>query len=116
MEAVGFVGGASDGRAKLTIALPNLAGPRSFLADPYAQFQAERQLRGAGLTLLAIYHSHPGGGTQLSEVDKIFGARKDVLHVVVALNRSHYLGEEIRAFRVLGSSAKEVEIHREAAG
>ena len=58
-EGVGILGGSEDGQVLEAIPLPNLGGPRAFLADPHAQFLAERRLRGAGRRVLAVYHSHP---------------------------------------------------------
>jgi proteasome lid subunit RPN8/RPN11 len=50
--------------------LVNLApDDRSFLADPYSQYRALQRLRAGKLTLLAIYHSHPGGGVVPSAED-----------------------------------------------
>lgn len=114
MEAVGILGGDACGRVTVAIPLPNLAGPKVFLADPLAQFQAERALRQAGLTLLCIYHSHPGGGVQLSEVDRAFAAHRSIAHMVIALARRHRPGEEMRAYRVNQNTIVEVEIRIEA--
>ncbi len=110
MEAVGILGGHADGRAAIAIPLPNLAGPKAFLADPLAQYQAERELRQAGLTLLAVYHSHPGGGTRLSAVDQTFAARLPVMQVVIALARLHRAGEELRAYQIREGMITEVPI------
>jgi [CysO sulfur-carrier protein]-S-L-cysteine hydrolase len=114
MEAVGVLGGYASGRVMVAIPLPNLAGPKAFLADPLAQFQAERTLRQAGLTLLSIYHSHPGGGVQLSEVDRAFVAHWSIVHVVIALARWHRPDEEMRAYRVNQGTVVDVEIRIEA--
>ena len=43
-EGVGILGGSEDGQVLEAIPLPNLGGPRAFLADPHAQFLAERRL------------------------------------------------------------------------
>ncbi len=113
MEAVGLLGGHPDGSATLAIPLLNLAVPRAFLADPLAQFKAERQLKQSGLHLLAIYHSHPGGGSQLSPEDIVFAQRWPCPQIVIALERPYQSGEEIRAYQVLRHDVTEVEIHIE---
>jgi [CysO sulfur-carrier protein]-S-L-cysteine hydrolase len=108
MEAVGILGGHPNGRVFQAIPLPNLAGPRAFLADPRSQYEAERRLRRLGLALLAIYHSHPGGGAQLSPADRAFATHLPVVHVVIALARTWRPREQIRAYRIREGVALEV--------
>ena len=100
MEAVGMVGGHANGRAVVVIELPNLAGPFEFFADPFAQYRAERRLAEAGLTLLAIYHSHPGGGLQLSPADVHFARRWPCAHIVVVPDATGQGRDGLRAYRV----------------
>jgi proteasome lid subunit RPN8/RPN11 len=107
-EAVGLLGGDANGRATVAVPLPNLAGARAFVADPFVQFNAERGLRQAGLSLLAIYHSHPGGGARLSAADRAFAERRPIAQVVLALDCPRHPGEEIRAYRVEGGAAVEI--------
>ena len=101
MEAVGLLGGKENGRASALIPLTNVAGPKAFLADPFGQFQAERRLAQDGLHLLAIYHSHPGGGVMLSDADKEFARRWPCAQIVIAVDRPDAYPSEIRAYRVL---------------
>jgi proteasome lid subunit RPN8/RPN11 len=110
-EAVGLLGGPEPGYATYSIPLPNLAGQHVFLADPFAQFKAERQLAQQALHLLAVYHSHPGGGAQLSPMDLMFARRRSCLQIVIALERPNLPGEEIRAYRFLDNTPVEVEVH-----
>jgi proteasome lid subunit RPN8/RPN11 len=86
-EAVGLIGGAAGVGARV-FPLPNIAGERAFLADPYAQYLALKEMRANGLELLAIYHSHPGGGTEPSAGDIGWGAAWDCAHVIMALRES----------------------------
>ncbi len=107
-EAVGILGGDVDGRVQIAIPLPNLAGYRGFVADPLAQYRAERTLSAHGLAQLGVYHSHPGGGVQLSPLDCSLAS--PTVQVVIALGCEHHVGAEIRAYRVSGGSAAEVAI------
>jgi proteasome lid subunit RPN8/RPN11 len=111
-EAVGLLGGPIPGYATHSIPLPNRAGQYTFLADPYAQFQAERELAHLGLRLLAIYHSHPGGGAQLSPSDLVFARKRACFQIVIALKHTHLAAEEVRAYRVVENKAIEVELSR----
>jgi [CysO sulfur-carrier protein]-S-L-cysteine hydrolase len=84
-EAVGLLAGTT-GRITAAIPLPNI-GPRGeFLADPHAQYMAERRIQREGMQLLAIYHSHPAGGTQLSPLDIKFAKERPCFHIVIALD------------------------------
>jgi len=113
MEAVGIIGGSVDGQARLVIEMPNLAGPHAFLADPFAQFQAERRLAGEGLGVIAIYHSHPGGGTTLSDADRAGAARWNCAHIVIVPERSPDDADYLRAWRILGNESIEIPVLRE---
>jgi proteasome lid subunit RPN8/RPN11 len=109
-EAVGLLGGLMSDYATYSIPLPNRAGPYTFLADPFAQFQAERELAHLGLRLLAIYHSHPDGSAQLSQLDFVFARKRACFQIVIALHRPYLSGEEVRAYRVVENEAMTVEI------
>lgn len=97
-EAVGLIGGHSDGHAVVVIPLPNLAGERAFLADPHAQFLAERRIAGAGLEIIAIYHSHPGGGLGFSAADRSFASPWACTHIVIVPGRAAGDDELMRAY------------------
>jgi proteasome lid subunit RPN8/RPN11 len=84
-EAVGLLGGDAAGRAVAVFPLPNLAGRRAFLADPRAQYEAERELQRRKMPLLAVYHSHPDGTATLSSMDRHLASRRVALQLVVAV-------------------------------
>lgn len=108
-EAVGLLGGHGC-RVSVVQPLPNL-GPRwTFLADPYAQYRAERALARAGAAILGIYHSHPGGGAQLSPLDLAVARYRSCVHVVVALDADPGGREELRAYTVANGRVSDVEL------
>jgi len=99
-EAVGLLGGRSDGEIRRALPLPNLAtDTTSFIADPLAQFLALRRFQSEDLQLLAIYHSHPGGGVQPSHTDLIFAQHLSCVQVIIAIGRQGSGRERVRAFR-----------------
>jgi proteasome lid subunit RPN8/RPN11 len=108
-EAVGLLVG-STGRPTAAIPLPNIAPRGEFLADPHAQYLAERSLRRDGAQLLAIYHSHPAGGTQLSPLDVKFGGERSCLHVVIALDPARPGDESVAAYAIHGTDARPVAV------
>ncbi len=110
-EAVGLLAGDDDGHVTRLVRLPNLGGPRTFFADPNAQFHAERELKRAGLELVAIYYTHPGGCAHLSEEDAQFAGPWRCLHAVLALDGAGT--EELRAYAIDGAAVLEVPVELE---
>jgi proteasome lid subunit RPN8/RPN11 len=108
-EAVGLLGGVGHQVCR-HIALPNVLGGKSFLADPYAQFKALRQLAAEGLEPVAVYHSHPGGGVGLSSADMTFARRLPYLQIVIALARPHRATVDVAAYVLRGDVAESVEV------
>ena len=79
---------AADGAGRIVsaTALPNIAPARhDFLADPIAQFRAERSFAEAGLIPRAVYHSHPEGSAVPSRADHEL-AETSLVHLIVAVS------------------------------
>ena len=83
--------------------LVNVARPLAFCSDPHSQFQAEKSLRVEGLRILGYYHSHPGGGIDLSPEDRHFATRADWIYVVVATGWKGQPPHRLAAWRRLSS-------------
>ncbi len=96
-EAVGILGGTQDGHVAHVAPLPNLAAAGGFLADPRAQFEAERALARLELIPLAAYHSHPRGTPTLSHTDRVL-ANRALIQLVVALDHAGRV--DMRAYRI----------------
>jgi proteasome lid subunit RPN8/RPN11 len=109
-EAVGLLGGSRAGRVELVLPVANIGASGTFLADPREQFLAEQELARAGAGLVAVYHSHPGGGTDPSPLDLAFARQRSCAHVVLAIDPPGRTGEELGAFAVRDSEAVEVEV------
>ncbi len=82
-EAVGFLAGNGDS-AESFVSLEHIGDDRHFLVPPQSQFLAEREIRLRNQKVLAVFHSHPDGGTGLSPEDVAFAARQPWLQVVLA--------------------------------
>jgi [CysO sulfur-carrier protein]-S-L-cysteine hydrolase len=109
-EAVGMLGGTADGRVAYVVPLPNLAAGGAFLADPRAQFEAERTFAKLEVMALGAYHSHPGGTPTLSRSDRVL-AHPSLIQLVVGLGRGGRV--DMRAYRVAGGvSEVPLEISR----
>ncbi|WP_375791563.1 Mov34/MPN/PAD-1 family protein [Deinococcus metallilatus] len=73
-ECVGALGGHLDGEGAEAVALYPLANvspdpERTYLADPGHLLRALRAMQAGGLTLVALYHSHPRGPAYPSPTD-----------------------------------------------
>lgn len=108
-EAVGLLGGHPNGNVVETVPLPNVSGLRTFLADPYAQFRAEKWLKEGGLLVVGVYHSHPGGGVALSETDRRLAVR-GLAQVVIALGDPPNPSIEVRAYRIVHTAVAEIPL------
>jgi proteasome lid subunit RPN8/RPN11 len=108
-EAVGVLGGTAHGRVTSVAPLPNLARRGAFLADPRAQFEAERGFAQLQLMAVAAYHSHPDGTPTLSQSDRVL-AQPSLIQLVVAVGRRGRL--DMRAYHV-ASGVREVPVQIE---
>jgi proteasome lid subunit RPN8/RPN11 len=110
MEAVGILGGLPPRQVVEVIPLGNLAAPGHFLADPYEQYRAEQALRSAGLTPMAVYHSHPAGGAAPSALDVQFADGLDLVQIVIALEPSGGTAVDLKAYRLHEGQPVEVDL------
>lgn len=68
-EACGILAGR-DGRVETVHPVKNIhPGLARYAMDPAGQFHVLEEIRRAGLELVGIYHSHPGGPALPSSVD-----------------------------------------------
>lgn len=110
-EAVGFFAGDVEGRVLEIVSLPNVSSnPATFIADPYAQFVAEQHFKDEGLRILGIYHSHPEGTAQLSEIDLHFAQQWSCAHVIILPHRERSDLDRMRAFVICRSAPRPLEI------
>lgn len=98
-ECVGAIGGRHDARGAQAVALyplQNIAArpEREYLADPGEFLRALRAMTAEGLTLLALYHSHPHGPDRPSLTDTRLAAW-DVPYVIADLHSG-----TLRAYRL----------------
>jgi proteasome lid subunit RPN8/RPN11 len=68
-EMCGILGGR-DGRVEKVYCMTNVRpGPVSYEMDPEEQFRVMKDIREAGLAMVGMFHSHPGGHAYPSSVD-----------------------------------------------
>ncbi len=88
-EICGVIGGRWRGReatATRILQVPNAAGnPQArFKMDEQHQVRAMMTVAGAGLDLVAIYHSHPHGPHHPSQTDIVECLYPDALQLIIA--------------------------------
>lgn len=85
IEACGILAG-SDSRVEKLYKMTN-ADQRSdhFMMEPAEQFKVVRDIRSAGLKMLAIYHSHPETPARPSAEDIRLALTPNVTNVIVSL-------------------------------
>src|SRR5438445_6194355 len=77
---------ARSGRVLRRYPLVNTAAsPVEFLSEPRSMFEAVRDMRGVGLDILAIYHSHPASGPVPSRTDLERNYSPDVMNLIISL-------------------------------
>jgi proteasome lid subunit RPN8/RPN11 len=68
-EMCGILGGW-DGRVEKVYCMTNARpGPATYEMDPEEQFRVMKDIREAGLAMVGMFHSHPGGHAYPSSVD-----------------------------------------------
>jgi proteasome lid subunit RPN8/RPN11 len=109
-EACGLVAG-KDGRAARILPMRNLDRSAStYRLDPVEQLAAFDEIEREGFELLAIYHSHPSGPAEPSDLDRRLAFYPDARYLIVSLADPGR--PEVRAFRIADGAAVEEAIER----
>jgi proteasome lid subunit RPN8/RPN11 len=81
--------------------------PVRYRMDPEGQLQGMTDLEADGLSMTAIFHSHPGGPSGLSPTDRVEAAYPESALLVLSPSARGWQG---RAFLVDGGRVVEVEV------
>ena len=88
-EACGLLGGTVDGkdrRIEKVYYLTNIDASREhFSMDPKEQFEADKDMRTNGLSLIGNFHSHPESPSRPSEEDKRLAYDSSVRYLILSL-------------------------------
>lgn len=104
-EACGILGGA-DGTVSAHYPMTNTDASREhFTLAPQEQFAVVKQLRAAGLAMVAIYHSHPDSPARPSAEDIRLALTPGVVHVIISLQDPRE--PVLRAYRIDGAVVTE---------
>ena len=85
IEVCGILAG-NDSKAEKLYKMTNVNNSSNhFMMEPKEQFAAVKDIRSAGLEMLAIYHSHPESPAGPSAEDIRLALTPDVIYVIVSL-------------------------------
>ncbi len=85
LEVCGILGGIYD-TVSANYRMTNTdASNEHFMMDPREQFAVVKDLRAKGLTMLAIYHSHPETPARPSKEDIRLALTPDVSYLIISL-------------------------------
>lgn len=82
-----------------------------FTMEPEEQFKVVKDIRAAGLEMLAIYHSHPETPARPSEEDIRLALTPDVIYIIVSLQKAE---PDIKGFLIGDSIVTKVPVEIKA--
>ena len=108
IEACGILAG-SNSRAEKIYKMTNAdKSSDHFMMQPEEQFKVVKDIRAAGLEMLAIYHSHPETPARPSAEDIRLAITPDVIYVIVSLENKKK--PVIRGFFIEDGSVAEAPV------
>jgi proteasome lid subunit RPN8/RPN11 len=105
IEACGILAG-SDNRVKKLYKMTN--ADNHFMMEPTEQFKVVKDIRSAGLEMLAIYHSHPETPARPSAEDNRLALTPDVTYIIVSLQNGDH--PAVKGFLMENGSVTEVPV------
>jgi len=108
IEACGILAG-TDGTVEKLYKMTNVdRSSDHFMMEPKEQFAVVKDIRSAGLEMLAIYHSHSVTPARPSAEDIRLALTPDVMYVIVSLaNRMH---PAVKGFLIENGNVTEVSV------
>ena len=108
IEACGILAG-SDGKVEKLYEMTNVDNSSDhFMMAPEEQFKVLKDIRSAGLEMLAIYHSHPATPSRPSAEDIRLALTLNVIYVIVSLQDANC--PAVKGFLIENGSVTEVPV------
>ena len=106
-EACGILGGKGREVSELYIMGNTENSPVSYLMDSKEQFTVLKDLRGKGLSMVGIFHSHPASAAYPSPKDVSLAFYEDAAYVIVGLAEGE---PDVKAFSIRQGEIIEIDI------
>jgi proteasome lid subunit RPN8/RPN11 len=104
LEVCGILGGVA-GEVSAIYPMTNTdQSNEHFMMDPREQFSVIKQLRGRGLEMLAVYHSHPETPARPSEEDIRLALTPGISYIIASLAEPER--PVVNSFRINGGSVQ----------
>jgi [CysO sulfur-carrier protein]-S-L-cysteine hydrolase len=100
LEACGILGGSDGGVESIHPMTNTDQSNEHFMMEPQEQFAVIRELRGKGLGMVAIYHSHPETAARPSPEDIRLALTPDVSYLIVSL--AGPAKPDVKSYRIAG--------------
>lgn len=110
VEACGILAGKAE-TVEDAFAMTNVDhSSEHFMMDPKEQFAVAKEIRGRGLAMLAVYHSHPQSPARPSQEDIRLALTPGIAYVIVSLLEPEH--PDVRAYLIEDGrvSPSEIEI------
>ena len=108
IEACGILAGKDSAVKKLYKMTNTDQSNKHFMMAPEEQFKVAKDLRSAGLEMLAIYHSHPATPARPSAEDIRLALTPNVIYVIVSLQDAGC--PAVKGFLIENGSVTEVPV------
>ena len=98
LEVCGILGGIGESVSAIYRMTNTDASNEHFMMEPKEQFSVVKDLRTKGLTMLAVYHSHPETPARPSEEDIQLALTPGVSHVIISV--ADLLQPVVKSFKI----------------
>jgi proteasome lid subunit RPN8/RPN11 len=98
LEVCGILGGIGESVSAFYRMTNTDASNEHFMMEPREQFAVVKDLRTKGLTMLAVYHSHPETPARPSEEDIQMALTPGISHVIISV--TDILQPVVKSFKI----------------
>jgi len=107
-EACGLLAGKGSRVTKVYPMSNTEPSPVSYFMEPKEQFRAMKEMRQEGLTMIAIFHSHPQSPAYPSAKDVSLAFYDDAVYVIISLMNQH--DPVIKAYTIIDHEVGDVSV------
>jgi len=100
LEVCGILGGVGDTVSAIYRMVNSDASNEHFMMEPKEQFSVVKDLRAKGLSMLAIYHSHPETPARPSDEDIRLALTPDVSYIIISLAEAAH--PSVKSYKISG--------------